>query len=90
MRGHCWSVALRRDGKSGCTRGDLAGRTVDVVTEQQPYEVLEQRDAFEVRLYPPHLLAQVERSMGPSKMPATAPFAPCSATSPETTSLSAL
>lgn len=35
-------------------------RTVDVVTEQQPYEVLEQRDGFELRRYPPHLLAQVE------------------------------
>ena len=30
------------------------------MTEQQPYEVLEQRDGFEVRCYPPHLLAQVE------------------------------
>ncbi len=36
------------------------GRTVDVVTEQQPYEVLAERDDFEVRRYPPHLLAQVE------------------------------
>ncbi len=36
------------------------GRTVDGVTEQQPYEVLEQRDGFEVRCYSPHLLAQVE------------------------------
>jgi hypothetical protein len=30
------------------------------VTEQQPYEVLEQHDGFELRRYPPHLVAQVE------------------------------
>lgn len=30
------------------------------MTEQQPYEVLEQRDGFELRLYPPHLVAEVE------------------------------
>ncbi|MGO4599988.1 SOUL family heme-binding protein [Terrabacter sp. 2RAF25] len=30
------------------------------MTEQQPYEVLEQHDGFEVRRYPAHLLAQVE------------------------------
>ena len=36
------------------------GRTVDGVAEQQSHEVLEQRAGFEVRCYPPHLLAQVE------------------------------
>jgi len=36
------------------------GRTVDDVTEQQPYEVLERHDGFEVRRYPSHVLAQVE------------------------------
>jgi hypothetical protein len=30
------------------------------VTEQQPYEVIEQRDGFELRRYPPHLVAEVE------------------------------
>jgi hypothetical protein len=35
-------------------------RTVEGVTQEQPYEVLEQRNGFEVRRYPPHLLAQVE------------------------------
>ena len=30
------------------------------MTEQQPYEVLEQRDGFELRLYPPHLVAEVQ------------------------------
>lgn len=35
-------------------------RTVDVVTEQQPYEVLEHHDDFDVRRYPSHVLAQVE------------------------------
>ena len=30
------------------------------MTEQQPYEVLEQLDGFELRQYPPHLVAQVE------------------------------
>ena len=30
------------------------------MTEQQPYEVLEQRDGFELRHYPAHLVAQVE------------------------------
>ncbi len=29
------------------------------MTEQQPYEVLEQRDGFELRHYPPHLVAEV-------------------------------
>ncbi len=36
------------------------GVTVDVVTEQQPYEVLEHHDDFDVRRYPSHVLAQVE------------------------------
>lgn len=30
------------------------------MTEQQPYEVLEQFDGFELRRYPPHLVAEVE------------------------------
>ncbi|WP_345505555.1 heme-binding protein [Terrabacter aeriphilus] len=30
------------------------------MTEQQPYEVIEQHDAFEVRRYPAHLVAEVE------------------------------
>jgi hypothetical protein len=30
------------------------------VTEQQPYEVLERFDGFELRRYPPHLVAEVE------------------------------
>jgi SOUL heme-binding protein len=30
------------------------------VTEQQPYEVLEQGDGFELRCYPAHVVAQVE------------------------------
>jgi murein L,D-transpeptidase YcbB/YkuD len=30
------------------------------VTEQQPYDVLEQCDGFELRRYPPHVVAQVE------------------------------
>ena len=30
------------------------------MTEQQPYEVLEQHDRFELRHYPPHLVAEVE------------------------------
>lgn len=59
-----WTLLIR--GTTPRTRSPDApvviwqGRTVDVVTEQQPYEVLEQRDGFEVRRYPPHLLAQVE------------------------------
>lgn len=34
-------------------------RTVDAVTEQQPYDVLEQHEEFEVRRYPEHLVAEV-------------------------------
>lgn len=30
------------------------------MTEQQPYQVVEQRDGFELRCYPPHLVAEVE------------------------------
>lgn len=30
------------------------------MTEQQPYEVLEQRDGFELRRYPAHVVAEVE------------------------------
>ncbi|HSO64283.1 MAG TPA: heme-binding protein [Ornithinibacter sp.] len=30
------------------------------MTEQQPYQVLEQGDGFELRRYPPHLVAEVE------------------------------
>jgi hypothetical protein len=30
------------------------------VTEQQPYEVLEKRDGFELRRYPSHVVAEVE------------------------------
>ena len=30
------------------------------MTEQQPYEVLERFDGFELRRYPPHLVAEVE------------------------------
>lgn len=30
------------------------------MTEQQPYEVIEQFDGFELRRYPPHLVAEVE------------------------------
>ncbi|GAA4407837.1 heme-binding protein [Fodinibacter luteus] len=30
------------------------------MTEQQPYEVLEEHDAFELRRYPPHVVAEVE------------------------------
>jgi SOUL heme-binding protein len=30
------------------------------MTEQQPYEVLEQHDGFELRRYPPHVVAEVE------------------------------
>jgi hypothetical protein len=30
------------------------------VTEQQPYEVIEQRDGFALRRYPSHVVAEVE------------------------------
>ena len=30
------------------------------MTEQQPYEVIEHFDGFELRRYPPHLVAEVE------------------------------
>ena len=30
------------------------------MTEQQPYDVLEQRDGFELRHYPAHVVAEVE------------------------------
>ena len=59
-----WALLIR--GTTPRTRSPDApvviwqGRTVDVVTEQQPYEVLELRDGFEVRRYPPHILAQIE------------------------------
>ncbi|MEO7421569.1 MAG: heme-binding protein [Ornithinibacter sp.] len=36
-----------------------ARRTVDVVTEQQPYGVMEVHDEFELRGYPEHLVAEI-------------------------------
>ena len=30
------------------------------MTEQQPYEVLERGDGYELRRYPPHVVAEVE------------------------------
>ena len=52
------------DASAVCVTGsrtqERSGRTVGGVTEQQPYEVLERFDGFELRRYPPHLVAEVE------------------------------
>ncbi len=45
---------------TGSRTQERSGRTVGGVTEQQPYEVLERFDGFELRRYPPHLVAEVE------------------------------
>ena len=37
-----------------------SGRSVGGVTEQQPYNVLEQHHGFELRRYPQHVVAEVE------------------------------
>ena len=49
----------RKPNGSGHVATPVPRRTVETVTEQQPYEVVERYPTFELRRYPPHAVAEV-------------------------------
>lgn len=50
---------VHRVGLAGGMRPRAPGRSVLQVTEQQPYEVIERHEGFELRRYPTHVVAEV-------------------------------